>query len=124
MIVNISLKVSLENKTTQTIKTADLTVEYIDFRDYFIATDLLLMMDCFLYMLYIVLMVNVIIALLPDLFSSLVAFFGRFISKQVMILFFISVFLLVISSFMRMCMLGPLVYGMENLFYALTRNLM
>ena len=83
-----------------------------------------MMMDCFLYMLYIFLMVNVIIALLPDLFSSLVAFSGRFMSKQVMILFFISVFLLVVSSFMRMCMLGPLVYGMENLFYALTRNLM
>ena len=69
-------------------------------------------------------MVNVIIALLPDLFSSLVAFFGRFISKHVMILFFMSVFLLVISSFMKMSMLGPLVYGMENFFYALTRNLM
>ena len=92
-----------------------MTMEYIDFSVFMIATDALMMMDCLMFSMYVIVMMNVILAWLPETFGSLLDLFGRYVSWHVLCLFAASVILLMISSFLRMWMLGPLVFGMHNL---------
>ena len=99
-------------------------MEYIDFSVYMVITDALMMMDCFMYFMYIIVMMGVILAWLPEIFGSLLDLFGRYVSWQIGLLFAASVILLIIASFMRMWLVGSRLFGMHNLRYAMTRNLM
>ena len=90
-------------------------MEYVDFSAFMIATDALMTVDCIMYAMYVIVMMNVILAWLPGIFGPLLDLFGRFANWHVACLFAASVILLIISSFVRMWMLGPLVYGMHNL---------
>ena len=101
-----------------------MTEGYIDFAVFLVATDILMLMDVLIYAMYVVVMMNVILAWLPDIFGSLLVLFGKYASKHVVLLIAISVILLIIASYVRMALLGPLVFGMSDLYYALTRNLM
>ena len=123
LLLNIVLKLALESAATSKVE-QNMTMDYIDFSTFLVATDALMMMDCFMYFMYVIVMMGVILAWLPEIFGSLLDLFGRYVSWNVGLLFAGSVILLIVSSFVRMWLMGPILFGMHNLQYALTRNLM
>ena len=90
----------MEAKATHKVE-QNMTMEYIDFSVYLVTTDALMMMDCFMYLMYVIVMMGVVLAWLPDIFGSLLDLFGRYVSWHVGLLFAASVFLLLLGSWVR-----------------------
>ena len=101
LLLNIVLKIALEGAATSKVE-QNMTMDYIDFSVFLVATDALMMMDCFMYFMYVIVMMGVILAWLPEIFGSLLDLFGRYVSWNVGLLFAGSVILLIVSSYLRM----------------------
>ena len=114
LLLNIILKLAMEAGATRKVQ-QNMTMDYIDFSVYLVTTDALMMMDCFMYLMYVIVMMGVILAWLPEIFGSLLELFGKYVSWHVGLLFAASVVFLLIGSFVRQWLLGPLVFGMHNL---------
>ena len=62
------------------IETEDLTSDYVDFKSYLIATDVLVLIDLMLFLMLILVLASVMFTWLPQVFGGLLDLFTRYLN--------------------------------------------
>lgn len=124
MMINTAIKFNINAETDQYFRETDLTKEYINFDHFLIRQDIMLYMDCIIYINIVVVFLNVTFAWLPRIFNEVLQFITEYMNKTVLMLWLISIVFLVLFSWLRTKLEGPYLYEASDLGHALHRNLM
>ena len=86
---------------TNKIETEDLTQNYVDFGGYFIATEMLMSMDIFLYIMMIGVATCTIFSWFPNHYNKFIVLFYKYVSRQNIMLFGITLLILMVFAIYR-----------------------
>ena len=124
MMINALVKQLKEGDHDVLFLQSDLQSDYIDFRDELKSADAIMFFDCLLLLLIIVVISTVVFDWLPEIFNRFLYFVERYANRQVFMIYYISLLIICMLSFLRTIMDGSYLFQVHNFEYALVRNLL